>query len=318
MVDFFDNLYSSIQAKNAFLDKIKFYSLLRYIVRLISNVMIPLYFTLTKKNKDYTLKPSDKSKNRIIVSLTSFPARINRVSLVIETMLRQTHKPDKIILWLSKDQFKSLDILPKRLLELQKRGLEIKLRDKDLRSHKKYYYTIKEYPDDVCLTIDDDIFYNSHIIEYLVNCSNDFPDTICCNLSNMLTYKNEVLQNYNSWSGETNNNNPSIYIVPIGAGGVLYPVGVLNKLVLDEKIFMEVCPYADDIWLKSMSLLNKTKVVKTKYDSNYLPVLNKNSTKLITSNRIGGNDIQIKALQTYFVSEIGLDPFDYKFISQNC
>ena len=40
-----------------------------------------------------------------IVSLTSFPARINTAHLAINTLLQQTFKPDRIILWLASEQF---------------------------------------------------------------------------------------------------------------------------------------------------------------------------------------------------------------------
>ena len=42
-----------------------------------------------------------KRKENIIVSLTSYPKRIGTVWLTIETLLRQSVKPDEIILWLA-------------------------------------------------------------------------------------------------------------------------------------------------------------------------------------------------------------------------
>ena len=46
--------------------------------------------------------------------------------------------------------------------------MKIEFKDEDLRSHKKYYYTIKEYPDDIMITVDDDIFYRSDMIAKLM------------------------------------------------------------------------------------------------------------------------------------------------------
>ena len=46
---------------------------------------------------------TEKRDTRLIVSLTSFPARIKTVHQTINTLLRQTVKPDHIILWLSED-----------------------------------------------------------------------------------------------------------------------------------------------------------------------------------------------------------------------
>ena len=73
-------------------------------------------------------------------------------------MLHQTFLPKKIILWLSKEQFDKKD-LPDSLLSLENEVFEIRMVDGDIRSYKKSYYVLKEYPEDNVLLIDDDLFY---------------------------------------------------------------------------------------------------------------------------------------------------------------
>lgn len=310
MVNFFDKLYSSIISKNAFLDKIRFYSLLRVITRGTANILLPLYFRLTAKQSHYRLVATNKRKERLVVSLTSFPARIDRLWLVIETLLRQTYKPDMIVLWLSKEQFSSLEMLPTNLLKLQARGLQIELRNEDLKSHKKYYYALQEYPNDIMITVDDDVFYNTHLIAHLVECYNLFPDCICCTNSKVMTYANNALLAYNKWDIIKKYFVPTYDTIPIGIGGVLYPVGALNENVLDKDAFMKNCPNADDIWLKTMGLINNRKAVQTIYQSAYLPVLSKQNETLCSNNLQGGNDIQIQAIRVYFIEKFGQDPFE--------
>ena len=46
----------------------------------------------------YSLSPTRSEGEKIIVSLTSFPARINIVVKTIKTLLTQTLKPDAIVL----------------------------------------------------------------------------------------------------------------------------------------------------------------------------------------------------------------------------
>ena len=53
----------------------------------------------------------------IIASLTTFPQRINIVSETIKTILAQSIKPDKVILWLAEEQF------PQKETELPERSL---------------------------------------------------------------------------------------------------------------------------------------------------------------------------------------------------
>lgn len=43
-------------------------------------------------------------------------------------------------------------------------------------------------------------------------------------------------------------------IMALGYGGVLYPPGAFDEEVFNEKVFMRLCPYADDIWFFAMAL----------------------------------------------------------------
>ena len=65
-----------------------------------------------------------KRETPIIISLTSYPARIESAYKTIRTLLHQSYLPDRIILWLAKEQFVSETALPSNLLELKKYGLE--------------------------------------------------------------------------------------------------------------------------------------------------------------------------------------------------
>lgn len=49
---------------------------------------------------------------KIIASLTTYGSRINSVDLTLKTILNQTKKADKIILWLAEDEF-NFDNIPK-------------------------------------------------------------------------------------------------------------------------------------------------------------------------------------------------------------
>lgn len=96
---------------------------------------------LSKKKVIY----KGKIQKNLIVSLTSFPARIEYVWMVVETIKRQTVLPEKIILWLSVDQFPSMESVPKTLLNEQNEMFEIRMVNDDIRSYKKYYYAMKYF-----------------------------------------------------------------------------------------------------------------------------------------------------------------------------
>lgn len=180
MINFFDEFYTRIHKKNNFFSRYFLYPVLRIPTLYFVNFFFPLYFRLTAGKDEYKLEKNTKSNKRIIISLTTFPARINRVWLVIESILRQKVKADMVLLWLSREQFSSLDILPHNLLRLQERGLEIRFCDANLRAHTKYFYRMQEFPDDIVVTVDDDIVYNPYLIKHLIELYNKYPYSICC------------------------------------------------------------------------------------------------------------------------------------------
>lgn len=310
LVDFFDRTYTSIKNRNALLSKLRFYSALRFVVRTMANVILPVYFRFTRRIPAYALPPTDKMEGRIIVSLTSFPARIGRVWLVVETLLRQTKMPDMIILWLSKEQFATKDVLPRKLLELQERGLRIELREGDLRSHKKYYYALTEYPDDVLVTVDDDILYKSVMLESLVREAKKQSDCVIANYVHGMTWKTGQLCPYNDWMSTVSPGDKNDNLFFGSGGGTLFPPKILPQVVFKKDVFMSVCRNADDVWLNAMVRLNGKRVVESSYASSFLPVQNKHNKALASDNLVSGNDVQIAAVRKFCLEQFGEDPFE--------
>ena len=310
MIDFFDRLYSSVVDNNKFLRRIRFYRFLRFIIRLNANLLIPFYFIVSNIRKRYALEKCVKNEGRIIVTLTSFPLRIGRIWLVIESILRQSKKPDKIILWLSKDQFPSLDALPKRLLSQVSRGLEIVLKDGDIRSFKKYYYALKEFPNDNLITIDDDIFYQSNLIENLYDYSIRYPDTIVAKYCKKMIWDDSKLVSHIYWPIIKEELPPNFYSFFGTGGGVFIPPGSFDGEIINTSLFLHLTPTADDVWINALSRVKMTKVTVAINDTYYLPVINfKNVTLESVNNGLNQNDEQIKAVSEYFIKTRGIDPF---------
>lgn len=202
----------------------------------------------------------------LTVSLTSFPARIQQVHLTIATLFRQTLRPDRIVLWLAEDEFPDRT-LPDSLLRLQERGLEIRFCP-NWYSHKKYVGALREQrPDELVVTADDDIIYPENTLELLYHKHRQFPGCIVCNRGKTLKVTaGGGIAPYAQWKllGPGRHSHPSLFTVPIGCGGVLYPYGALNERVLDTETAMHLARTADDLWLKAMSLKNGTAVVTTR------------------------------------------------------
>lgn len=226
----------------------------------INKGIVNLIYPISSEIKEIGTNPNSK----VIISLTSWPARIDKVYLTVRTLLRQTYQPYKVLLWLAEEQFPhKKEGLPQKLLELEKFGLEICFCE-DLKSHKKYYYTIKNYPEFTVVTADDDVLYPENMLEKLMKKSKEFPGAICCNWSNkFLLDKQGDVYSYDMWETRHFTQSPSFACIPIGICGVLYPPHCFNEELFNKESIKKLCITVDDLWLKSMAVYNGTKSVRT-------------------------------------------------------
>lgn len=222
----------------------------------IAKAMVNLLYPITQR---FNNKCGIDSNADGIISLTTFPERVDKIWIVISSLLNQTKKPKAIFLWLAEEQFEGKQ-LPKSLTRLCKRGLTIKYCD-DIRSHKKYYYTMKENPQDIVITVDDDMFYPENFLEIMFNCHQKYPKAVVCMLSNKIRISdNGEFAEYSEWK-RFSDDKPNYLLLPIGCNGVLYPAGSLHSDVFDKDEFRKHAMYTDDLWLKCMAVRNKTRAV---------------------------------------------------------
>lgn len=245
-----------------------------------------------------------KRDPEVIVSLTTIPERISKVSLSIDTLLRQSFKPDRIILWLSQSDDPGRprvdrQSLPADLLRLVERGLEIRW-CKDIQSFRKIIPTLKAHPNSLIVTADDDIFYPKDWLKALYDAYRCEPDYIHCHRAHLMKYDEKgVLLPYCQWAYiAPGYQGPSTYLFPTSGGGVLYAPSHLHAEVLNEKAFLSLCPKADDVWLKAMSLLNNVACKKVTVSTfSIIEIQVPNNCTLASYNfERGGNDVQIKAV----------------------
>lgn len=206
--------------------------------------------------KDSGVTHKKYCNHQIIVSLTTYSKRLYDVCLTIESIMEQTMKPNRIILWL--DYSYQHQRLPESLHLLENRGLEI-MYCEDLRSYKKLIPSLQEFPNDAIITIDDDTIYNFDTLENLINNYLDNMNLIYCNRQHImrLTSEGSILP-YSQWIQRSKDEKVNILNFPTGCGGILYPPNSLDKEVMNKEVFMKICPYADDVWFKAMALKKGT------------------------------------------------------------
>jgi hypothetical protein len=274
------------------------------ILKRLFDFFIPSYYKWYSRNGPMGITDV-KRDVKYIVSLTSFPGRINEVWISIETIFRQSFKPDEIILWLAESQFPDRK-LPDTLLNLTKRGLTIKYCD-DLRSHKKYYYSLRNYPDCNIITLDDDLYYHKDVLKNLIVLQKKYPDCICTNRAHEILIENHEVLPYRQWRhNSVDIAEPSSLLLQTGGAGTLYPPRKLHADVFDKNLIKELSFHADDIWLYVMAYLKGTKIVTNRfYNKDFITIGQTQKEKLVSTNVImGGNDEQLRNIISHYKIKI--------------
>lgn len=204
---------------------------------------------------------SEKYINQdIVVSLTTYGQRLNYVHLAIASIMLQTTKANRIILWLG-EELRGQD-LPEMLKRLQQYGLEIYY-TRDIRSYTKLIPALKLCPEDAIITIDDDAIYDVCVLEHLIKAHLRNPNCIYGSRCHKIVVKDSIIVPYVDWDWTINTPEESLLILPTGVGGVLYPPNSLDGEVFNEDVFLTICPTTDDIWFKVMSLKKGSMTGKT-------------------------------------------------------
>lgn len=110
-------------------------------------------------------------KERIIVSLTTWSKRIGNIPVVLETIFNQTRQPDFVVLNLAYDEIIPADV--QHYIDLHK--IEIN-RVPDTKVYKKLIPTLKKYPNDCVISIDDDWLYPPKMIADFIEVHKQYPD----------------------------------------------------------------------------------------------------------------------------------------------
>ena len=202
-------------------------------------------------------------KQRLICSLTTIPKRIQFVKYPILSMLHQTVRPDRIVLYLGSELFKGVK-LPEDLLALRSEGLIIRYVE-DVRVHTKYYYAFQEYPDSLILTVDDDVVYDKRLIEALLLQHEEYPQAVVCSRAHRITFEADgKAKPYSQWEWEAKTKGEDMDLLATGVGGVLYAPALFHISPCQKELMLKLSPTADDLWLKAVEFANGIPVATIK------------------------------------------------------
>ena len=241
---------------------------------------------------------------------------------VLDSILDQSRPADEVVLWLADSQFpEGTEGLPEDLMELVNEGKVTIRFCKDLKAHKKYFYAFSEYADDLIVTFDDDLLYYKDSINELFLTYLEFPHSVPAMRAHLMVFDEEqVILPYNHWFLESNIcvQQPCMQLLATGGAGALYVPELFEKGFLNEKLIQELCPLADDLWLKAAEVMSGIPVVLARPNRTlkYLP--GSQETALyhlnVDENR---NDVQIKAINEYLDSKYGEKTLTRKITAYN-
>ena len=280
-------------------------------IKLPESVNIPFFagfwYHLTSRLDNFLIKKEiipDHPLNRekrdeiVVASLTSYPARINCVWLVVKSLFLQTYKPDRVILWLAEEQFPTKE-LPRNLTIMQNYGLEI-MWVKDIYGHKKYRVPVMEQTsNEVVITFDDDIVYSPKCIERLMAVHKKHPNSLVCERGQ--TYDDKKECNPGRWKtiSDTGVIVPTYSMNPSPGGGCLFPFGAFHPDAVKEECFRRLAYKNDDLWYMFMCAANKTRMIKTrKYHKIFSLVEGSQIEQMATENVMGNqNNVVMEGLK---------------------
>ena len=286
----------------------KVYILKNKIIAFVTNIIMPIYyFCMPLSTHRYKTERTD-----VVVSLTSFPARIRHAERCVESLLRQTVRPYKVILWLAEDEYPSIESVPEKLRRLQKYGLEIRFCE-NLKSYKKIFYTAELFYHYLIVTADDDFYYPPNWLEELIVTHEQYPNNVICHRSHRILFDdNDNLVSYGKWDWYSNGvKGPSHRLHTLTGAGTLFPSDFFERDFFDKETIKICCPTTDDFWIKVYCLRKNVKIVKVRPVSKELiNIWGSQEQSLISQNQAEGNDLAFHRLLEKFDIDL------YKFLSE--
>ena len=204
----------------------------------------------------------------VIVSLTTFPARIPTITQMLEPLFRQTVRADHVYLWLVRDEFDAAGVdLPDELMRLQEEVPEFMIRwveGENLRPNNKWYWTMRESPDALTILVDDDLVYPLNLIEKLLDAHYLHPEAVIGSRSHLVTLEGDDIGTY-PWEYEQRRfiDVPRHDLIATPGAGTLFPPHCLPEGAFDVEAIKRLAITADDLWLMAWTLMGGRPVVIT-------------------------------------------------------
>ena len=119
--------------------------------KIYNGVVRQNYHNLYLTSQEIGTTDESYPEGQLIISLTSYGNKLQLLYLTIESLLHQTIKPNKIILWLDQTAYNTYESIPIALHRQEARGLEIRLCE-DIKSYTKLVPALINFPNAVIIS----------------------------------------------------------------------------------------------------------------------------------------------------------------------
>lgn len=198
------------------------------------------------------------------ISLTSINQRQDILYETLLSIKNQTIKIDQCFIYLSEEPYISDIGFRDRMIDnvnlkkiIQENDLFVVKWVKNTGPYRKLLPLLKEKWDENCIiiTLDDDVVYNKHIIEKMIN---KYEEHKCCISYRGFSLDFDKIENID-YEKRCALIQTYLFNFHTGNGGVLYHPSFFKKthdLIFDSTVYTELCKTSDDIWFNLIRIVN--------------------------------------------------------------
>ena len=233
----------------------------------LKNTPIENFFRVNEMSWDKLEYLNKHRKQLVIVSMTTIPKRMKRLIDNLPYLLRQSYRYDKLIINiddnLSDEEYKWYEELKK----IDDR-IEINKSEAKWRSCNKLLPTLKKYPHDVIITLDDDVAYPIDTIKCLVEEHAKHPECIIAHEVNPLDIRGNFVSYVNGYD---------VKLMQVELGKYLSNCALFPPYSFDDDLYdydkMMECTNGthDELWFWVQSTIHKVQCIGLNYVRSFAP-----------------------------------------------
>lgn len=233
----------------------------------LKDTPIDNFFNINTKTDDKLEYINTKRRQQIIVSMTTIPKRKKRLTDNLPFLIHQSYPYDKLIINVD-DNLSEEDYEWYNSLKQQDPRIEINKSEAKWRSCNKLLPTLKKYPHDIIITLDDDVAYPRDTIKCLVEEHIKHPDCIIAHEVNPIVLKDKYVTYVNGYDVKLMQVEWGKYL----SNCALYPPYSFDEDLYDYDKMLECTNGThDELWFWIQSTIHGVQCVGLNYVRSFAP-----------------------------------------------